>query len=93
MIGEMDDTDAGKVLGSLGWRIGETNALYDVNGCALRSQVVNLRPAEARDRGERVHDLLLLGPGDIIWQRLRSALDITGRESKDHISKPLYDID
>lgn len=89
----MDDTDAGKVLGSLGWRIGETNALYDVNGCAFRGQVVNLRPAEARDRGERVHDFLFLGPGDIIWQRLRSALDITGRESKDHISKPLCDID
>jgi len=52
----------------------------------------NSRPAEIRNRCKRIHNLLLLRPSDVIRKRLRSALDITRRQSENDICKPLHQI-
>lgn len=79
VIGEMDDTEDGKMLGSLGCRIGETKALCKtLSACTLCQVWMNSRPAETRNRRQRIHNLLFLGPSNMIRKRLGSALDITG---------------
>lgn len=51
--------------------------------------LVDLRPAKVCNGRQGVDNLLLLGPGDIGGQGLRSAGNITRRELQDDISKPL----
>ena len=90
VIGEIEATEDGKVLGSPGCRIGETNALCHISDrYTLKHSGSNIRPAEISNGGKRVHNLFLLGPGDVDRERLRSALDIARRELENDISKPL----
>lgn len=93
VTGEIDFSDTGKVLGSLGCRIGDTNALqsWSVKDGLSKTERKdqNLRPAQTRDRCERVHNLFFLWPGDIAGQRLRSAGDVARRELQDNTAEPL----
>lgn len=73
VMGEMADTEDGRVLGSPGCKIGETNALYHISVQNFKKRTRSyLRPAKIGDRCQRVHDLFLLRPSNVSWKRLWS---------------------
>lgn len=67
VIGDIEATEDGRVLGSPGCRIGEANALCHISDryTLLTDSASNIRPAEISNRGKRVYNLFLLGPGDV----------------------------